>query len=224
MALELDTSGDQIDHGDIAEFDAPSVLTFMFWAERSVETTANLPFMQKAPTGAMWLYRSSASANNFTVGQQGISEKVSAAEAFPVDDWTHLGFVFDNTATPKLTLKVNGVNSGSGDDVTSLGDGGVNPFLVQWVNGIMRFAHLKAWAAALTDEEFLTEKGVGPVQRSANNILACAYDTLAATDLSPSGYHGTHTGAVVVAGPSFPVDPTPNLAQRTRQMSPLLAQ
>src|SRR3989304_1682052 len=107
MALELNAPGDQIDHGDIAEFDGATQLTFCFWVKKSAVLTSDTPFIKKGDT---WVYQSSQQTNSFAVGQTGVSEARTLGGVWPTNEWFQFGFLYNAATSPRLTLKRNGMS------------------------------------------------------------------------------------------------------------------
>lgn len=128
-------------------------------------------------------------------------------------EWNHHAVVFNGAGTGNAG-RLQAYKNGTDQTITfvgtipaTLGDAGTAPLSIgARSDGLAaydaKFAHIKAWTAALTAAEVAQEMNSYRPVRRANLILWAPYDDgIRARDYSGSGNHGTITGPLYTGGP-----------------------
>lgn len=215
MALNLDGTDDQIDHGDCNNLvDGAAALTFMCWIfplvgttrrgimSKFTDTTTRTEFSMDISTdaelgflasGAIFGRTAAATLVNNTLAHVAfVYNGAGAANAdrckIYKDGAEITPLTFTGTIPATLSSPSGGVIIGRAADAGSFFDATIS--------------HVKMWNAALTLAELKQEKESYHPVRTSNLILWAPYDDgTSARDYSGRGNHGTVTGAVQAAGP-----------------------
>lgn len=191
MALTLgdNNNAGYIDHGDIALMNGAAALTVCCW--RFADSVASPGECEKGSTSLLWMGN----------GRELHSSEVASWDRFtdvyqiPVTRWTHHACVFDGSLAAAARIKFFGdgteqTTAGSTAGTTLLDSTG-NPVRIARGNVAGVWAHLRIWAAALTEAEVFLEMHRYWAARQHNLLLDAPYDdALWARDYSGAGNHG----------------------------------
>lgn len=211
MALDLDGTDDEVDHGDIAGVDGATVLSGMCWVYVDASSGIYVPYLAKISattyTFTFGVRVNAGTAVFFTTTSAGSGYGETASGSRSNGVWEHWAFVYNGggaTDSDKVKIYKDGVNQSltyTGVLATSLTDTGTqsvragrNVRDATFLNG--RIALVKLWLAELTAAEVAQEyRSYRPV-RTANLSLWSPYDDgVRAHDYSGQRNHGTVTGA-----------------------------
>jgi len=194
-AVELDGTGDEVDFGNLAAFNSPSVLSYCFWIFHfeTLGSGVNNALIGKA--GQFYSYVSTVTANNLAAGVSGASERLTATNVIPNNSWTQCAYIYDSVALQILTgdrgalvnQPLTGTEPSFGTNASALtlgfGSGLTRP--------AAHFAIFKAWSAKLTVPEMQIEVLSHRPQRLTDLVLwAPGEDVGSMRDYSGNDRHG----------------------------------
>ena len=214
MALDLDGTDDDIDHGNIVGISGSTVLTVAGWFQPQA-------FGSTEPYWAYWnnnvgiILQQITNIGTCRIVFDNWAPLASTGSVFTVDVWAHVAVVYNGGGAAdadKVKIYIDGVNQSltfggiiptsipAAADTFQIGDTGATAAGGRFIN--MSVGHVKVWLAELSAAEVVREVNSYLPQRRLNLVLDAPYDDgVLATDYSTLQNAATVTGAVQAQGP-----------------------